>query len=175
MKYPISRLDKEFMTEMLIKTYGSEIDLDAIRYGKYGNSIQVWSDDYHIKAWDDGTINFAYGGYKLDIISAILNRMKTCDNCLHWTEAFDDTQGTCDLCKNHVDGDDFDDNGKKLEPTYGFENRVELSCDSDVYGYWMHEGRGEFSERELSDLFCDIRVLFGKNMNCPKHEFKEVK
>jgi len=99
--------------------------------------------------------------------------MKTCDNCLHWTEVFDDTQGTCDLCKNHVAGDDFDDNGKKLEPTYGFENRVELSCDSDVYYYKNFDGE-EATDIYLQDIFLSIRVLFGKNMNCPKHEYKEV-
>jgi hypothetical protein len=176
MKLPISRLDKEFMTEMLIKTYyGTGMDIEEITYQEYDTFVAVRSEGYHINVWENGAIRFAYGGFNLEATLAIQNRLMTCDNCKHWKDDFDGTRGTCDLCVRNVDGDDFSDTGDKLDPTYGFENRMELSCDGDVYNYVYHDGDVGYDDKSLGDVFNDIRVIMGSKMNCPKHEFKEVK
>jgi len=175
MKVDLTRLDKEFMTEMLVKTWDDEIDLDCITYMKFDDFVKIKSNisSHFITVRIEGFIDFAYDDNNLDIISDILNRLKTCDNCKHWKDYFNGTQGTCDLCINAVDGEDVSDDGVKLEKLYNEADRVELSCDSEVYSYANYNGDGEYNDIDLQDIFCNIKVLLGKNFTCPKHEFKE--
>ena len=174
MKVDLTRLDKEFMAEMLIKTYGVTMDAESIEYIVFSSSIRIESDGYYIIVWECGLITFAYDDFNLEVISLILNRLKTCDNCSHWRN-YNDMQGKCDLSLRGIEGDNVDENGNKVVyDTDLAEDRVELSCDGDIYNYEVEE-HGVYCNLEPSGLFSDIRILFGKNFSCSRHNFKDVK
>jgi len=174
MKVDLTRLDREFMTEMLVKTYQNQIDIETIVYRDYESFVKICTDGskFFITVWEGGLIQFAYDDCNLGVISAIINRLKTCDNCSHWKN-YNDMQGECDLSLRGIDGDNVDGGGKVVVyDTDLVEDRVELSCDGDVERYVYDEGDCLFSE---VDLFSDIRLFFGKNFSCSRHDFKEVK
>ena len=174
MKVDLTRLDKEFMTEMLIKTYGVEMDAETIDYHICDSFVKIQSDGYFISVWGFGVPQFAYRDFNLGVISAIINRMKTCDNCKYWTEKTDN-MGKCDLSLICVDGENFDISGKQIDRKFDEEEKsVSLELDSSVYEYQVEQDNYK-DPLELSDIFSAIQVWTGKDFSCSNHKFKEEK
>jgi hypothetical protein len=100
---------------------------------------------------------------------------KICKTCKHWIN-FNNLAGECNRLKRCIDGDFVDTDGKVISEQYPKEpyDFPELNCDFRITNLSIYVGDGyETEDYDPSDLFGNVRVLFGSAFGCNQWELKE--
>jgi hypothetical protein len=100
---------------------------------------------------------------------------RRCENCKFWHNE-NDVQGSCSLTLRAIDGENVDSNGEQLARQYDKELKgVTLECTCEVEQYAYPDKDYLFHHLQLSELFSDIQIWYGKNFCCCNHEYREDK
>jgi hypothetical protein len=178
----LSRLDDNFMGELWRKYFGQSVPLHIIKHCAGDDRREVEYAGYKIAVtnilddlFDERELKVSVyhydkaEGIPLELVSDILNQLKTCSNCINFNSDGDDFGG-CDKIKTRYVSD---------HPSELDENSVQLFVDDHLNSYVNSEimVRGENITDNFdfkSDTAKIYRILCGGDFSCCQHEFKEV-